>query len=197
MNVMISWGQMEQLVAIVAVCRLAILKRMPAPPLTLFQSIKKTTHRVQEQVAVQIQRSGKMKTWGGSRTQRANILNSPTVFCRKLAFVTSDNPAAAGRFMEEDFMAKRHDVTTIKNNMDDLSKLKGKIDELNAKVIADDNALFDSNGRHLDKNLVMMQIKNLLRAWNRSKRLSAKPWSSWRRLERKSRQFSQWNRETR
>jgi hypothetical protein len=55
---------------------------------------------------------------------------------RKLAFVTADNPAAAGRFMEEDFMAKRHDVTTIKNNMDDLSKLKGKIDEVNAKVAA-------------------------------------------------------------
>ena len=68
---------------------------------------------------------------------------------RKLAFVTSDNPAAAGRFMEEDFMAKRHDVTTIKNNMDDLSKLKGKIDEVNAKVAADDDALFESNGRHI------------------------------------------------
>ena len=79
-----------------------------------------------------------MKTWGGSRTQRANILNSQIVFCQnstcpfdhlsiqgsfrrcfvterkrqwevrealkainhKLALVTSDNPAAAGRFME-------------------------------------------------------------------------------------------------
>ena len=29
---------MEQLVAIVAVCRLAILKRMPAPPLTLMMA---------------------------------------------------------------------------------------------------------------------------------------------------------------
>ena len=95
-------------------------------------------HRVREQVKVQVQRSGKMKTWGGSRTQRANILNSQIVFCQNstcpfdhlsiqgsfrrcfvtewkrqwevcealkainhnLALVTSDNPAAAGRFTE-------------------------------------------------------------------------------------------------
>ena len=62
---------MEQLVAIVAVCRLAILKRMPATPLTLLMA-----HRVREQVKVQVQRSGMMKTWGGYRTQRVNILNS-------------------------------------------------------------------------------------------------------------------------
>ena len=48
----------------------------------------------------------------------------------KLAFVTSDNPAAAGRFMAENFSEKRDDATTIKNNIDDLSKLKAKIDEL-------------------------------------------------------------------
>ena len=50
--------------AIVAVCRLANLKRMPATPLTLL-----VAHRVREQVKVQ--RSGKMKIWDGSRTQRA------------------------------------------------------------------------------------------------------------------------------
>ena len=54
---------MEQLVAkarakvIVAVCRLAILKRMPATPLTLL-----VAHRLREQVKAQLQRSGKMKT---------------------------------------------------------------------------------------------------------------------------------------
>ncbi|PFX15181.1 hypothetical protein AWC38_SpisGene20605 [Stylophora pistillata] len=69
---------MEQLVAIVAVCRLAILKRMPATPLTLL-----VAHRVREQVKVQVQRSGKMKIWGGSRTQRANILSSQIAFCEK------------------------------------------------------------------------------------------------------------------
>ena len=63
--------------AIMAICRLAILNRMPTTPLTLL-----AVHRVQEQVKVQVQRSGKMKTWGGSRTQRANILNSQIVFCQ-------------------------------------------------------------------------------------------------------------------
>ena len=66
----------------------------------------------------------------------------------KLAFVTSDNPAAAGRFMKENFSAKRHDATTIKNNIDDLSKRKVKLDELNAKVTENGDVLFDSNGRH-------------------------------------------------
>ena len=42
---------------IVAVCRLAILKRMPATPLTLL-----VAHRLREQVKAQVQRSGKMKT---------------------------------------------------------------------------------------------------------------------------------------
>ena len=32
-----------------------------------------------------------------------------------LAFVTSDNPVAAERFMEENFSVKRHDATTIKS----------------------------------------------------------------------------------
>ena len=48
----------------------------------------------------------------------------------KLAFVTSDNPAASGRFMEENFSPKRHDATTIKSNTDDLSKLKVKIEAI-------------------------------------------------------------------
>ena len=75
---------MEQLVAkaranvIVAVCRLAILKRMPATPLTLL-----VAHRLREQsVKAQVQRSGKMKTYGASRAQLANILNSQIVFCQ-------------------------------------------------------------------------------------------------------------------
>ena len=42
--------------------------------------------------------------------------------------MTSDNPAPAGRFMAENFSAKRHNAATIKNNIDDLSKLKDKID---------------------------------------------------------------------
>ena len=66
----------------------------------------------------------------------------------KLAFVTSDNPVAAGRFMEENFSAKRHGATTIKNNIDDLSKPKVKI-ELNAKVTENGDALFDSDGRDI------------------------------------------------
>ena len=49
---------------------------------------------------------------------------------------------------KENFSAN---ATTIKNNIDDLSKLKVQIDELNAKVTGDDNALFDSNGRHISE----------------------------------------------
>ena len=81
--------------AVVAVCRLAILTLVAhltllvahltllvahltllVAHLTLLEA-----HRMREQVKVQVQRSGKMKTWGGSRTQRANILNSQIVFC--------------------------------------------------------------------------------------------------------------------
>ena len=49
---------------------------------------------------------------------------------------------------KENFSAN---ATTIKNSIDDLSKLKVQIDELNAKVTEDDNALFDSNGRHISE----------------------------------------------
>jgi len=62
----------------------------------------------------------------------------------KFAFVTSDNPAAARRFMEENFSAKCREATTIKNNVDDFSKLMVQIDELNTKVTEGDNALFKS-----------------------------------------------------
>ena len=50
--------------------------------------------------------------------------------------------------MKENFSAKRHDATTIKNNIDDLSKPLVKI-ELNAKVTENGDALFDSNGRDI------------------------------------------------
>ena len=56
-NARISRGQMGQLVAIVAVCRLAILKRMPATPLILL-----VAHRLRDQEKAHVQRSGKMKT---------------------------------------------------------------------------------------------------------------------------------------
>ena len=49
---------------------------------------------------------------------------------------------------KENFSAN---ATTIKNNIDDLLKLTVQIDELNAKVTEDDNALFDSNGRHISE----------------------------------------------
>ena len=49
---------------------------------------------------------------------------------------------------KENFSAN---AITIKNNIDDLSRLKVQIDELNAKVTEDDNALFDSNGRHISE----------------------------------------------
>ena len=49
---------------------------------------------------------------------------------------------------KENFSAN---ATTIKNNIDDLLKLKVQIDELNAKVTEDDNALFDWNGRHISE----------------------------------------------
>jgi len=65
-----------RLVAIVAVCRLAILKGILATPLTPL-----VAHRVREQLKVQVQRSGNMNTWGGSQTQRANVLNSEIIFC--------------------------------------------------------------------------------------------------------------------
>ena len=56
---------MEQLVAIVAVSRLAILKRVPVTPLTLSH----ITHiGYGNKCKMQVQSSGKMKTWGGSRT---------------------------------------------------------------------------------------------------------------------------------
>ena len=58
-NARIYLGEMQQLVATVAVCQLAILKRMPATPQTLL-----VANQVWEQVKVQVQRSGKMKTWG-------------------------------------------------------------------------------------------------------------------------------------
>ena len=62
-------------------------------------------------------------------------------FSAKRHDVTSDNPTA-GRFMGENFSAKRHDAPTIYNNIDDLSKPKVNIDELNEKVTESD-ALFD------------------------------------------------------
>ena len=50
-----------------------------------------------------------------------------------LAVMTSDNPAAAVKFMGDIFSAKRHDAATVDNDIDDLSKLKVKIDKMEKK----------------------------------------------------------------
>ena len=55
-NEKISGVQMEQHVAIVTICRLVVLKRMPAGPLTLL-----VAYGPREQVKPQVQSSGKMK----------------------------------------------------------------------------------------------------------------------------------------
>ena len=65
------------------------------------------------------------------RKRQWKVREALKVTNHKLArVVTSDNPAASGRFMKENFSAKRHDATTIKNNIDDLSKLKVKIEAI-------------------------------------------------------------------
>lgn len=45
------------------------------------------------------------------RKRQREVREALKAINHKLAFVTSDNPAAAGRFMEENFSAKRHDAT--------------------------------------------------------------------------------------
>lgn len=51
--------------------------------------------------------------------------------------------------MEENFSVKCYDVIMIKNKIDDFVKLKVKIDELNVKVIEEDNVLFNLNGWYI------------------------------------------------
>ena len=52
----------------------------------------------------------------------------------KVSFLTSDNPTAAGRFMQENFEVKRHDSITIINNPEKLRKVKSKIEELELSI---------------------------------------------------------------
>ena len=81
---------------IVAVCRLAILKRMPTTLLTLL-----VEHRVREQVKVQVQRSGKMKIWGW--------FPNPQDEYTEFAYIIYQNPICPS--METDFIPESHAET--------------------------------------------------------------------------------------
>jgi len=66
-------------------------------------------------------------------------------------------------------------------------------------VTKDNNVLFDSNRRHIKSGHKFSHdaSKEFLESvWNRSKRLSPKPWSRWERSRQSRINFSHWNRET-
>lgn len=119
--------------------------------------------------------SGMMSHLDGSQIQKAIILafpipfwqNSTSVFGRhvhwkktsvwnlsrkesaKVSYITSINPAAAGKFLHQTFQAKEHDSITISYNIDALVKAKGKLESLNKETTEQDNALFMANGLRL------------------------------------------------
>ena len=52
----------------------------------------------------------------------------------KVSYITSINPAAAGKFLHQNFQAKEHDSITISYNIDALVKAKGKLESLNEEI---------------------------------------------------------------
>ena len=67
----------------------------------------------------------------------------------KVSYITSINPAAAGKFLHQNFQAKEHDSITISYNIDALVKAKGKLESLNKEITEQDSALFMANGLRL------------------------------------------------
>ena len=65
------------------------------------------------------------KTSVGLKLKKAN---------NKVSYVTSTSPAAAGKFMHENFQEKEHDSITISNNINALRKAKGKLESLSAEI---------------------------------------------------------------
>ena len=53
----------------------------------------------------------------------------------KVSYITSINPAAAGKFLHQNFQAKEHDSITISYNIDALVKAKGKLESLNKEMM--------------------------------------------------------------
>ena len=64
----------------------------------------------------------------------------------KVSYTTSTSPAAAGKFMHDNFQAKEHDSITISNNINASRKAKGKLESLSTEIIEQDSALFMANG---------------------------------------------------
>ena len=80
----------------------------------------------------------KTSVWNLSRKESA-----------KVSYITSINPAAAGKFLHQNFQTKEHYSITISYNIDALVKAKGKLESLNKETTEQDNALFMANGLRL------------------------------------------------
>ena len=87
----------------------------------------------------------------------------------KVSYITSINPAAAGKFLHQNFQAKEHDSITISYNIDALVKAKGKLESLNKEITEQDNALFMANGLRLMTQEIRQRIDN---SWNKKPYLS-------------------------
>ena len=93
--------------------------------------------------------SKKTSVWNLSRTESASIKEMIERANNKVSYITSINPAAAGKFLHQNFQAKEHDSITISYNIDALVKAKGKLESLNKETTEQDNALFMANGLRL------------------------------------------------
>lgn len=80
------------------------------------------------------------------RKRQWELRQSVAKIKKKVSFITSDNPAAAGKYMHGNFQVNSHDSITITNNKNGLLKVKNKIEELICKVKEHDNALFMPDG---------------------------------------------------
>ena len=94
------------------------------------------------------------------RKQQWNIKEMIKRANNKVAYITFINPAAAGKFLHQNFQAREHDAITISYNIGALVKAKGKLESLNKEITEQDNALFMAiNGLRLKPGMQRMCAK--------------------------------------
>ena len=91
------------------------------------------------------------------RKQQWNIKEMIKRANNKVAYITFINPAAAGKFLHQNFQAREHDAITISYNIGALVKAKGKLESLNKEITEQYNALFMAiNGLRLKPGMQRM-----------------------------------------
>lgn len=102
------------------------------------------------------------KEFFSERNRAFELDNNLNQLERKLEFIRGENPAAAGRFLEEKFKIKsRHDIVTCESNIEKIQSILTELNKNMEVIQGHDNLLYRADGMRVKKGQELKHAFNM------------------------------------